>query len=110
MEITIQDAKEGMVLVSDVIDRNGRVLLIAGNSITERNIKVFKSWGIASLIVKNESSISEKETAESSKEEAPQMARAEEQLIELFRYTDRRHPVIRELFEIALERKREQLS
>lgn len=108
MEITLKDAKEGMVLVSDVVDRNGRVLLIAGNSLTEKHIKVFKSWGIASLRVQQSETASTKKVAPSG--EDPGMAEAEEHLIELFRYTDRKHPVIRELFEIALERKMEQLS
>ena len=40
-KINLQDIRPGMVLESDLKDRNGPVLLGSNNTITEKHLKIF---------------------------------------------------------------------
>ncbi len=44
--INLEDLKPDMLLGSDVIARNGRTLLKAGNRIAEKHLEIFKAWGV----------------------------------------------------------------
>jgi hypothetical protein len=44
--IRLENLNPGMVLHRDVCDRMGRVLLPAGAELTDRHLKIFRTWGV----------------------------------------------------------------
>jgi hypothetical protein len=51
--VTIEDVKPGMTLAEAVRNHQDQLLLDAGRRITEKSIRIFKSWGIRRLAVKS---------------------------------------------------------
>ena len=102
--IKLKDILPGMVLAKDVKDRTGRVLLIAGNRLSENHTKIFQAWGITEVCTEPTDSQkgSEKKTVDI---ESPAYKEAEKELRDLYRYTDMNNPVVSELFQLSLERK-----
>jgi hypothetical protein len=97
--INFEDIQAGMVLGSDVTDSSGRMLLRAGQEITEKHLRIFKMWGIT-----------EADIADVDKDEVSAMANskydpalirdAQEQLTDRFRHADMGHPFNSELFRL----------
>jgi hypothetical protein len=52
MVLAIEELKPGMVLKEAVRNHQDQLLLEAGRKITERTIRVFKSWGIRRVAVR----------------------------------------------------------
>lgn len=102
--IKLKDILPGMILAKDVKDLSGRVLLIAGNRLSENHTKIFRSWGITEICTESEvaSKDPEKKTIDT---ESPEYKKAEKELQDLFRYTDMNNPVVKEMFQLSLERK-----
>jgi hypothetical protein len=102
--INAEDLKEEMVVAEDVKDKNGQLLLPAGLTLTSKHLEVIKSWGIAQVAIED----GKKE------EEVPLdpaiIAKAEGELTPVFRYVDRKHPVMNELFTQCVTRRAKQLS
>ncbi len=103
-KIKLDDMKSGMVLAREVKGRFGRGLLSAGNMLTEKHIKIFKSWGITEIIIEKNPE-SGQEEMKSSLEVPAQYDRVERQLRELFKFNDIKHPAVKELFQISLMRR-----
>ena len=102
--IKIKFAKKGMVTATEVKDRMGRTILASGQSLTLQNLKTLKAWGITEINIKNS------EGAESApKEEEQVKLKAPPAIIKeqdnLFKYADRRHPAVAELYDVSLARK-----
>ena len=102
----IKDLKQGMVLANHARDPNGRLLLSAGEEITGKLICTFKAWGITEVDIEGHGD------GERATEGLPSVINAEqvptevrEEVDELFRYTDRQHPAIKELVELCTLRK-----
>lgn len=94
----------GMVLAQNVKDRNGRVLLTAGQAINENNLKMLKAWGITDVFVNIQGE--KPEAVPPPQKEAPvKVGKAEQEMRDLFRNADMRHPAVRELFNLCLARK-----
>jgi len=101
--IKIKSLRKGMVTATELKDRMGRTLLAAGLAITEQNLKTLKAWGITEVNIEDS-----QELKKASPEEG-QMVVASPAIIKeqeaLFKFTDRRHPAIAELYGICLARK-----
>ena len=52
IQINIEDIKPGMILARPVRNRQGVLLLEAGARITDKSIRIFKSWGVNEIAVK----------------------------------------------------------
>jgi len=102
--LAIEYIKPGMFLDSDVKDRNGRLLLQAGTEIKEKHINIFLSWGIPEVDIRG---ISKEEAAsEMSQRVDPEiLQRAEAELEGFFVHTDRKHPMVKELFRLCTMRR-----
>jgi hypothetical protein len=50
--LILDDVKPGMTLAQPVYTHQERLLLEAGRRISERHLRIFKSWGIAAVAVK----------------------------------------------------------
>lgn len=102
MEVLPLDAiKSGMVLASDVKDRNGRILLSAGSEITERHLRIFKMWGILTVQVQGEETV-QSPLPVTSERDSEQIERVEKEVEKLFCHHDLSHPFIKELFRLAI--------
>jgi len=105
-KVRIKDIKQGMVLASPARDPNGRLLLSVGEEITDKLICTFKAWGITEVEIEgngDEERVTEDPFSEVRAEQVPTQVR--EEVEELFRYTDRQHPAIKELVESCTLRK-----
>ena len=51
IKLGIEDLKPGMILDQPVRNRQGVLLLEAGAKITQKNIRIFKSWGVSEIII-----------------------------------------------------------
>lgn len=93
--ILIDNIEPGMVLADDVADRQGRTLLKAGVELTEKHIKVFKTWGVAQINIvgdANEPAFAELIEAH------PELVReAEQHAAHIFQHVDQHHPLFQKI-------------
>ncbi len=55
IQVTIENVKPAMILAKAVYNHQEALLLDAGAKITEKSIRMFKSWGVACVWVKGDS-------------------------------------------------------
>ncbi len=101
LRIRIGEAKTGMVLAADAVNPAGALILRAGQSLNEKNIRVLKSWGVGSLLIVQE----EPEPVQEEAEAAPanDIVLEEEMKRRFARCLD--DPTMAEIMRIALELK-----
>lgn len=102
--VKLKNLKAGMVLASNIKDLNGSILLKTGSAITEKHIKIFRSWGITEADIKDKT----KENTEaivSQNLNSEILAKAESEVIYLFRHANHSHPVIKELYNLCILKK-----
>ncbi|QPJ65596.1 MAG: hypothetical protein G3M78_09400 [Candidatus Nitrohelix vancouverensis] len=104
--LRIEEILPGMVASQDVKNRVGRVIMTAGSVITEKQIKTFKSWGVTSVDVQDAESepVADAEPADALKMES-NSDDLKKEMMQLFRFTNPRNPVVRELFKLCVDRK-----
>jgi hypothetical protein len=49
--VQIQEAQAGMVVAAEVRDRTGRLLMVAGQEVSDRALRVLRMWGVAEIDV-----------------------------------------------------------
>ena len=92
-----------MVVSAAVLDQRGRRLLPAGTTLTEKHLRIFKTWGITEVEVAS----GEEEESSSAKPGAADpalAARAREHAKKLFAHGDLGHPLMAELFKQCVKR------
>ena len=52
--VSVDQARPGMVLLGDVKDNKGRLLIPAGNELSDRHCQALKMWGVTSLDVEGD--------------------------------------------------------
>lgn len=91
--------RSGMIVEEAVTDSAGRVLIPAGTSLTDRHLKLIKSWGIVEV------GVLEPQDAESPA--AGDLSEAlNERVRSRFSEVDLEHPLLSQLLATALERER----
>ncbi len=102
--VHLDNLKPGMILAADVHDRNGRLLLGAGNELNDKHIYIFRTWGVpeADITGMEEDSLARTPTDSIDPEIR---AAAEAELKPVFRHADLDHPAIAELLQISITRK-----
>jgi hypothetical protein len=95
-QFTIDDVAPGMVLAKDAIDRNGRVLLRAETELSEKHLRMLKSWGVEHLDI-----VGDADAAQSQKQ-YPQawLDEAESALQQHFVHGKSDHPVMAFLMQV----------
>lgn len=101
MPMRLDDARPGMVLAADVKDRRGRLLLTAGREVTVHALRIFKIWGVTEVEVVG---CEPPAAADDGPADLVRLEAARAHLAECFRYADRAHPAIVELFDLAARR------
>ena len=99
----VADLQCGMVLAEDVVDHNGRLLIPAQTSLTERHIRGLKMWGVRRVGIVSP----EGEPAEAVPEISPeQRAAAERYVAYVFQQNAEQldHPLVHTLREKAMNR------
>jgi hypothetical protein len=101
--INLEDLQVGMVLAADAAARNGRVLLRAGTTITEKHLHIFRAWGVTEADV--EGVTRQDVVAEAQAQIDPQaLERAQSLVRERFRHANAAHPFMAELRRLCLLR------
>jgi len=102
--LALDNLAEGMVLQSDVHDRNGRLLLGCGAELAAKHLRMFRMWGITEAdIVAADDQAGGQPLA--SDVDPVRLAAVEDELRPLFRNTDLSYPAMGELFRLCLLRK-----
>jgi hypothetical protein len=101
--VKIKLLRKGMVTAAEVKDRMGRTLLDSGQLITEKNLKTLKAWGITEVNIESSEEPQRVLRKEPATIEVPPAIIKEQDT--LFKFTDRRHPAIAELYDVCLVRK-----
>jgi len=102
--LNLDEIQPGMLIASDVLDRNGRVLLKQGLQITEKHLTILKQWGVTDADIEG---VSREEINAQAIEalDKDALSKAESEYEELFRHADREHPFNQELFRLSVLRR-----
>jgi len=107
--IEVSEIETGMILADDLRDQNGRFLLGKGEKIAPKHIKIMKTWGIVDADIEG---VSKQDIDSKRKEKIDPAIRkaAEENVRKRFCHNDLKHEVIRQLYDICVLRKAEELA
>lgn len=102
--VALDNLTSGMILAADVHDRSGRLLLGGGSELNQKHLVIFRTWGVSEVDIAGtvESDGHSSLPADVSPED---LALAEQLLEPIFRLTDREHPAMKEIFQLAALRK-----
>ncbi len=97
--LSVNDLKDGMVLSTEVRNKHGNVLLKKGDTLSEKQIMLLKSWGITEADIEGV----DKDQVEKKEKEALStdvMASIENEIKDLFRdFGDK--PLMEELYRVT---------
>jgi hypothetical protein len=103
--VHIDNLAPGMVLRSNVCDRSGRLLLPAGNTLNEKHLVIFRTWGVFEADVGGDDANETPQPMYSEELDPDLLAAAEKDMARLFSGNDPQHPAIRELMQLCIVRK-----
>jgi len=103
--VPIDNLEVGMLLKSDVCDRSGRMLLPAGCELSERHLKIFRTWGVLEAEIEGDDTLETTQTFINEDIDPVRLAAAEEAVKRIFRLNDQEHPAIKELMRLCIARK-----
>ena len=92
--------KPGKILAEEVRDINGRLLLARGNEIADNHIRIFKIWGVYEVAVEGPDKGGDKFDPDLNPEIFEQVHTT---VLSLFRHTDLEHPIIKNIFNLAVQ-------
>jgi hypothetical protein len=103
--VPIDNLVPGMVLRTAVCDRLGRLLLPEAAELSEKHLKIFRTWGIAEVDVVGSSHEGASTPPATDPQIDPErLARAEADVLPRFVHADTEHPAVRELMRLCIER------
>jgi hypothetical protein len=98
--ISVDNLECGMVLAADVKDRSDRILLAAGQEITEKHLRIFKMWGVIGVSVQGVEN--EEAAAKAIKAVDPErLKQTEAEMQALFAHANLENPFMKELLRLA---------
>jgi putative nucleotidyltransferase with HDIG domain len=100
VRIGIKQLRKGAVLAEDVHDSNQRLILAKGAAITGKHLRIFKLWGISTVAVFEEGDGTTVDAGVKGPQ-IPDPIRTD--VSQIFQLTDRNHPAVRALHQLALE-------
>ena len=68
--INVEELKPGMILAAPIMNRYGQILLNSGVELMPKHMKLFKTWGIKVITIKDDSTENAKIVNDDLKEEA----------------------------------------
>lgn len=109
MNIAVDKLTPGMELAADVFNVNRGLLLGQGTVLTERHLRIFKTWGIERVQIVG-GGLDPAATAAEPALPAAAVQAATAEVERLFRFVPDTSPGIRELRSLAIERGARQLA
>ena len=100
--IAVDQLKQGMLLAEDVVDVNSRLLLKKGGTVEPRHIRMLKMWGVGEVSVQGDIEADDETGAGN---DPAQREEAVRQTAALFRFNDLNHPVVKQLFTLAVQQR-----
>lgn len=98
-QIRLELIEEGMELASDVVNLNGQVMIASGATITERELRLLRMWGVSDVDIVGDGADETPVVLD------PETAAILEPIAEdLYRHTRREHPLVNQLFTETLLR------
>jgi hypothetical protein len=98
--------ESGTILKSAVCDRSGRLLLPAGTELTDKHLKIFRTWGISEADIDNgNEEVAVTSVVTYNVDDPVLTAEAQREIAALFIHNDPQHPLIQELMRICVERR-----
>jgi hypothetical protein len=99
--LDIDSLTPGMKIGKDVIEASGQVLLRTGTEISEKHLRVLRSWGIQQVEIEGPKP-PDNEDALVARATPAMLAGAQAAVDERFHHTDSEHPAIAELRRLAV--------
>ena len=99
--LDIDSLTPGMKIGKDVIEASGQILLRSGTEITEKHLRVLRSWGIQQVDIEGPKPPDNEDTILARATPA-MLAAAQASVDERFRHTAPDHPAIAELRRLAI--------
>ena len=99
-KVRLEQLTPGMRLAQDVVNFSGQVLLYKGNPLQPKDIKNFKAWGIIEVIVES-SSLNSSNSLDNNRIDAKLLVEAQNEIANIFQYSNTSHPVISELMRLS---------
>lgn len=96
--VNINELQPGQVLLTDAKHHSGKVLLKAGETLTETHLKIFLSWGLTRVEVEGDDEILSNSANENNHQLIEQ---AKTELQGRFQHVDLKHPAMEEIFHLA---------
>jgi putative nucleotidyltransferase with HDIG domain len=103
--LAMHDVTPGMVLEAPVRDQKGRLLIPAGERMTEKYIRICKIWGASEIWVQSSRDIDSEPSGGEEDIPAPVWGEAERRVGEHFAANDLHDAFVHELFRIATRKK-----
>lgn len=101
--LSIKNLQTGMVLTDDLTDRTGRLLMTRGTVLTEKYLKICKTWGVVEARIEGMSSDDMNASALNVFDPA-EIAKASEFVGKRFCHADKDDPAVRELVRLCILR------
>lgn len=110
LRVSVNKTSPGMILEEDVLDQKGRLLVRAGEPISDKHIRIFKIWGVTEVCIRDGDR--ESHPSEESHQWLPEesLTRAEDLVRYRFPEHELDHPFISELYRICVERTAKSLN
>ena len=107
--VPVQSLKPGRVLAADVKNAHGQLLIKKAMEVTEKHLRVLKSWGVVEVQVEGDPSDTTDElVVEQFSPEILEQARTE--VLARMRHNSIEHPAIDELVRLGVQRRARQLT
>lgn len=104
--VTVDQAQPGMVLAEGVTDKRGRLLIPAGNELSERHVGALKMWGVTHLEIEGDGPAGD----ENLDIDPEVLTRAEQEVDEHLGSNNIEHPFVAALRGSAVRRHAETLT
>jgi hypothetical protein len=103
-KITLDRLREGMIVATDIRDVNGRVLVSAGEVLTQQRLFNMRACGVQEVEVKVDS-LPADDTAVNAAFSASTLERASSDVAEIFRFANTEEPMMQELQRLCVLRR-----
>lgn len=107
--VNVAQIEPGMVLADDLKDQNGRFLLAKGVELSDKHLKIMKTWGVVEADIEGvtEQEMGEKQAADI---DPKILEKAEEIEKQRFILSDLKHEAVHHLFKICVLRRAKKMS
>ena len=99
--VSVDKIRPGMILATDVANREGRHILPGGTEITSKEIRILKMWGISQVSIRD---VKPEKGSETQERDSGDVEAAKTFLNGWFKNNSRKNSLIQTLYDLCLER------